>query len=171
MYWQIRAILEEVITLLKEQYAQRPRLTLAAGLVAGLLFLRGTGCVASALLTTRPPEEFAYLQVRGTVHYADGSAIPANGLLVCFFQRPRDGSPRVHSLGCTTMAAGRNEFSMALRLDEAEPSADMVVATIASPAGDALPTEIVPEEYAKPHTSPLLVDPTSRSIELRIRKP
>lgn len=92
-------------------------------------------------------------------------------MLICFFQRPTDGSPRIHSLGCATISAGQNEFSMAIRLDEARPSADMVVATIASPAGDTLPPEIVPEEYARPDTSPLLVDPTNRWIDLRIRNP
>ena len=166
MYWQVQAIVEELVGLAKEQYIQRPRLTLAAGLVAGLLLLRGTGCVAAALLSTRPAETFAFRKVAGEVRYEDGSVIPASGILVRFVEKTSR-----QSLGCTTSAAEDGRFATTLRIAVTGDGPQVVTVTLAAPAGDPLPVEILAEEFASAASSPLTVDVSKSWLELRVRKP
>lgn len=166
MYWQIQAIFEELFNLAKEQYNQRPRLTLAAGLVAGLLLLRGTGCVAAALLSTPPAETFAFRKVAGEVCYEDGSLIPGSGVLVCFVEKTSR-----QSLGCTTAAAEDGRFATTLRIAVTGHGPQVVTVTLAAPAGAPLPVEIVAEEFASAASSPLTADVSKSWLELRVRKP
>ena len=165
MYWQIQAIIEELVGLAKERYIQRPRLTLAAGFIAALLLLRGTGCVAAAIFSTRHPETFAYQKVSGEIRYDDGFPIPVNGMLVCFVDRQSG-----QSLGCATVA-GDGQFSTTVRMKTVGENGTGTAVTIASAAGDALATDVVPEEYASATSSPLTADLTKSPVEMRIRKP
>jgi hypothetical protein len=166
MYWQIQAILEELFALIKEQYAQRPRLTMAAGFVAALLLLKGAGCIATALLTSPPPEAFAFRKIAGAVRYDDDTAVPSTGMLVCFFER---GSAQ--SLGCATIGEGDTDFATTLRLANETDHGRGVVVTITSPAGAPLPADVLPTDYATLATTPLTADLSQRFIEIRLRKP
>lgn len=172
MVWQLQAILEELVAIAKSQYARHPRLTLATGFVAALLLLKGTGCVAAALFSMRPPAEFAFRRVAGRITYADGSAIPAQGMLVCFAERQTaDAAGGTRSLGCTTTDATAGTFSTTLRLPSHVRPTGPVVVAITSAAGDPLPADVIPPEYATAETSPLVADVTSWSLDLRVRKP
>jgi hypothetical protein len=166
MYWQIQAILEELFALIKEQYAKRPRLTMAAGFVAALLLLKGAGCIATALLTSPPPEAFAFRKIAGAVRYDDDTAVPSTGMLVCFFER---GSAQ--SLGCATIGEGDTDFATTLRLGNDQDQGRSVAVTITSPAGDPLPADVLSTDYATLATTPLTADLSQRFIEIRLRKP
>lgn len=166
MYWQIQAILEELFNLAKDQYRQRPRLTLAAGFVAALLLVRGTGCIATALFSTQPAATFAYKKLSGEIRYEDGSPIPVTGMLVCFVDRQSG-----QSLGCATVDEEDGRFSTTVRMSTVGQAGSTASVTIASAAGDALASDVVPEEYATATLTPLTVNLTNTHVEIRVRKP
>jgi hypothetical protein len=170
--WQMQVIVDELVVIAKSQYSQRPGLTLTMGLVAAMLLLRGAGCIASAMFSPRPPEDFSFRRVVGRIAYTDGSPIPSRGMLICFAERHAGDATRpTRSLGCTIVDDPNGDFTTTLRMPSSSVASGTIVVTIASAAGDPLPTHIMPAEYAVADATPLVVDITGRTLDVRLPKP
>lgn len=171
MYWQLQAILEEIFARAKEQYERRPLLTIAVGCVLAAVVLKGTGCIASALLLdSSPPVSFQ--SISGTIRYEDDTIIPTETMLLCFFQKRQDvPQEKLHNIGCTMVDTSDGSFSSTLRLSNQEEKTRPCIVAVTSAAGAPLSMDIISEEFASSKTSLLTADLSQWHVRIRIPKP
>ena len=139
------------------------RMNMARLLVAGAMVALGTGCGGS-------DSPFDYVQVTGRLTYEDGTPVPAEGIKLIFdSQAPPVGN--AHPRPGSAMVDSNGEFKDITSYKFADglvPGKHKVSILYATDADGKL---LVPPEYTKASTTPLVVDTADSPLEIKVPKP
>lgn len=120
-----------------------------------------------------PSQPFELVKVAGSVKYDDGSLIPADSITLKFEPQvaavdskthPRKGYCMVNVTDGTFDTATTHKYGDGLVAGRHKV---LVVAI----ANDGRITEVVPDEYRDPATTPVEVDTAESPFEIRVKKP
>jgi len=113
-------------------------------------------------------EPFDYVKVHGTVRYDDGSLIPAGRLVVRFISQTKTGNPKIPApQGNAEVNVKTGEFASVTSHkfgDGIVPGDHKVIIFPPQP-------DVVPEEYSKVETTPLMVSAQDSPFDIKIKKP
>ena len=150
----------------------RPRRYLRLACGTALLFGAVRVVLAlCSLISAVDNQGFDYPRVYGRCLYDDGGRIPIQGLALEF--RSENGSeslPSSDRLGVALVDDTTGDFECVLRVLPSQANRSIKIAVLLN-SGLPAPSDIIPPQYAAPHTTPLQANPKATRIALRIAKP
>jgi len=130
-----------------------------------LLTLALTGCGDS--------QPFSKVQISGTVRYDDGTLIPAHRLVLTFVSQtkpldaktyPRPGRAEVDVKDGTFHVVTSVRYGDGMVVGEHQ-------VCLTALDKNQIPLPVIPEEYATPKTTPLIISTDDSPLEIRIPRP
>lgn len=133
----------------------------------GLVVLTGMMVVWPGCGSNSP---FEYVKVSGKLTYEDGTPIPADGIKLVFnSQAPPIGDAHPRPGSAMVSASGEfNDVTSYKYADGLVPGKHKVSILYATDADGKL---LVPVEYTKANTTPLMVDTADAPFEIKVPKP
>jgi len=120
-----------------------------------------------------PRAPYACVRVSGKVTYDDGSLIPAEQIRVTFVPQapPINATVQPHS-GSAAVDVKSGKFAAATTYSlNGGIIAGKHKVLVYAYSGGKLRTDLVPNEYSDPGTTPLLVDTSQLPFDIKVRKP